>query len=224
MSMSIYDLVYDYINVFYEGVKLNKEQKKTIHLEMKRLLKNGWCSSELSSGFRTAKKKRPEWRALEVSKLFNVKKPQVRNLLKPQVFYYHNELRLTSAPPKREIDYDLGEVRIINEPYFLEMKASYNINDLIDYYIRQVDRDHGNKQRLAGSFGWLLKHYTVEQILFMIDVTVNMCEAEDLSLPQSPLDIQKYFDDAKELIVLKKTDTVEAGGKEIVRKKRFRTS
>lgn len=222
--MSIYDLVYQYIDIFYRHEKLNKEQKKTIHCEIKSLLKNGWCSSDLYEGFIRAKKKRPDYRTLHVRKLFNVKRPKERNLLAPGVFYYHNDLRLTSGPPKRIIDYDSGEVKIINDPYFLEMKASYSVNDLINYYTRFVSGDAGNKSRLIGSFNWLLRNYKVEEILFMIDVTINMCESEDLSLPHSPLDIQKYYREAKELIVLKETDTVLAGGRKIVRKKRAKSS
>lgn len=219
--VSIYDIVFDYIELFFSNKKLTKEQKKTIHQQIKTLLSDGWCYSDIYRIFHTTKHKP----TLYVTHLFKGKKPKEKNLLKPGKFYYHNDLRLTSKPPKRVIDYDTGEIKIINEPYFLEMKASYSINDLIHYYIRQTGQ--GNEQdipRYLGSFQWLLKHYTVEEILFMIDIMVNMQKSEDLPPIQSPLDIQKYYREAKEIRQEKKTETVLSGGNKIVRKRRTRRS
>lgn len=221
-AVSIYDIVHKYIETFYKNERLDKEQKKTIHAEVKRLLSYGWCSSELYDVFKRANRKDA---TLKVSTLFRSKRPKSKNLLEPGKFYYHNDLRITSKPPKREIDYDSGEIRVINEPYFLEMKASYTVDDLISYYIRQVGR--GSKQdfpRFRGSFEWLLRSFTLEEILFMIDTTVNMCQSEDMPLPMSPLDIQKYYREAKIIRTEKKTETVLAGGKKIVRKRRTRSS
>lgn len=222
---SIYDIVYNYIELFYPKEKLNKEQKKTIHQQVKRLLRNGWCSSELCEGFKNAKRKRHE-QTLHVSKLFTGKKPRNINLLESGVFYYHSELRLTSAPPKREIDYDSGEITVINEPYFLEMKASYTVDDLIRYYAKQTRiklLDH-EISRFKGSFNWMLKTYSLEDVLFMIDATVNMCMSEDMPMPQSPLDIQAHIKDARDARNQKITETIQAGGDKIVRKKRTRSN
>lgn len=222
---SIYDIVYDYIDIFYTDESPTREDKKTIHSEVKKLLELGWCEEELVKGFKEGKKKRPDIYSAKVSQLFTPKKPKRINLIRPNVFYYHNDLRLTCAPPKREIDYDSGDITVINEPYFLEMKASYSIEDLIHYYRRQVGTSKSDdNNRFKGSLLYLLKSYTVEELLFMIDIMVNTCKADDLPLPSSPLDSQKYYKEAKEVINLKKTETIQAGGKAIVRKKRIRTS
>lgn len=222
---SIYDIVYDYIDTFYRDESLSREDKKTIHSEVKKLLERGWCADEIIGGFRTAKGKRPDNISLKVTRLFTAKRPKQINLIKPGVFYYHNDLRLTCAPPKRDIDYDSGKITVINEPYFLEMKASYSVEDLVHYYKRQVGTGRSNDtNRFKGSLLYLLKSYSIEELLFMIDAMVNNCKAEDLPLPDSPLDSQKYYKDAKEVINLKITETIHAGGKAIVRKKRTRTS
>lgn len=221
---SIYDIVYDYIDTFYRDESLDREDKKTIHLEVKKLLMNSWCTDEIISTFKAAKKNRPDIFSLKVAKLFVSKRPKKINLIEPGVFYYHNDLRLTCGPPKREIDYDTGIVTVINDTYFLEMKASYSVEDLIHYYMRQVGKSKSDDtNRFKGSLLYLLKSYTVEELLFMIDVMVNTCKADDLPLPSSPLDSQKYYKEAKEVISLKKTETIQAGGKAIVRKKRIRT-
>lgn len=221
---SIYDIVYDYMGLFYEGKRLSKEQKKTIHQEVKKLLQAGWCSSELYSAFKGVKRKSPDLQTLKVSTAIRGTRKQEVNLLKQSTFYYHNALRVTSPPPKREIDYDSGEIKTIDTQYFLEMRASYTVNELVDYYGRQLGtklRSH-EKSRYIGSFKWLLKTYDIEMILFMIDATVNMCIAEDMPMPYSPLDIQKYYREAELAYNEKRTETIVSGGNKVVRKRRTR--
>jgi hypothetical protein len=222
---SIYDIVYDYIDTFYPNEKMNKEQKKTIHREVKKLLQNGWCSSELYMGFKDASKKKAK-PTLNATQLFRGKRRKKENLIEPGTFYYHNDLRLTSAPPKREIDYDSGEIKVINEEYFLEMKASYTVDDLIKYYSRQtgVKLPAYEQKRYIGTFNWLVGVYGVEMVLFMIDITVNMYMADDQPMPYSPLDIQKYKREAKQIRDQKITENVHSGGNKIVRKKRLRSN
>lgn len=221
---SIYDIVYDYIDTFYRGVKLSGDDKKTIHHEVRKVLAKGWCADEIMKMFKEAKRKRPSFQSLKLSCLFTAKSRKKLNLIHPDVFYYHNDLRLTCAPPRREVDYDSGEVKVINEPYFLEMKASYSVDDLVYYFQRQTNSKKGDPNRLKGSFGYLLKSYKVEEILYMIDVMVNTCLSEDMPLPDSPLDCQKHYKDAMKMRDNKRTETILAGGKKVVRKKRVRSN
>lgn len=223
--VSIYDIVYDYIDMFYADERLIKEDKKTIHKEIKKILDKGWCADDIKKCLRDVKRKDPKRRSLEVSRMFTARNKPKLNLLKPDVFYYHNDLRLTCGPPKRKLDIDSGEITVINETYFLEMKASYSVEDLVKYYMRQVGESHkSDVNRFKGSMIYLLKRYSVEEILFMIDTMINMSKAEDLPLPDSPLDCQRHHKQAKEVINLKTTETIYAGGNKIVRKKRTRTS
>lgn len=224
MARSIYDLVYEYIDIFFPNEKLKGSEKKIVHKEIKLLLKDGWCEDELISNFRIFRRKNREVRTLHARKTCVKKSKKRKNLLDCSEFYYHNDLRLTSPPPKREIDYDSGEIKVINEPYFLEMKASYSVEDLVKYYGRQCGlrlRDD-EIRRYAGSFNWLLKIYTVDAILFMIDAAVNICRSEDQPLPRSPLGIQDYERSARENYDKKKTETVISGSDKVVRKPRKR--
>lgn len=220
-NISIFDIEDDYVGMVYDKTTPTKADRKTIRAELRALLNSGWCSSELYDGFRNTK----EYETPFVSDLFEGKRPRMKNLINTGTFYYHNDLRITSPPPKRMIDYDSGEITTISDPYFLEMKASYTMEDLILYYVRQVGNIHRpDHQRFEGSFNWLMKFYTVQQILFMIDVMVNTCQCEDLSPPESPLDIQRFYRDARIIYTEKKTETLIAGGKAIVRKNRTRRS
>lgn len=226
MTLSVYDLVHEYIRIFFPKKKLTKEQKKRIRQEINELLDKGWCADEIIEGFLSYKKRYPNASTMLVTTMFTTRTKKKINLLKPGKFYYHNDLRLTSPPPRKEIDYDSGEIKTISEPYFLEMRADYTIDDLTDYYIRQfrLKPNMNDRKRYRGSLLYLLKQDSLEKLLFMIDATANHCQAEDRSAPRTPLDITEQKKDALEARSAKITETALAGGKKIVRKKRVRTS
>jgi len=222
---SVFDLVYDYMDRFFPGEKLNKKEKQTIHNEIKKVLRYGWCSVDITRRFRDIKRKHPDLKTLKVSRLFSGRKPPQKNLLDPDVFYYHNVLRITCKPPRREIDIDSGEIINISEPYFLEMRACFTMDDLIDYYCKQfrIKLHKQERARYAGAFQWLLKMIDIEIILFMIDVAANTCLSEDKPAPSTPMDIRKYVREAMEIRDLKETEAVLSGGNKVVRKKRTRS-
>jgi hypothetical protein len=225
MTLSIYDIVHEYLSLFKK--KATKEFRRTVKNDIKELLANGWCADEIIKVIQQKHRSKPDVNNMYPSFWFATKRPKKRNLLTPGKFYYHNDLRLTSPPPKRELDYDTGEIKIVsNVPYFLEMKASYTIDDLIRYYAKQfrIKITKEDWSRYQGSFNWLLKNYKLETILFMIDATVNHCEAEDLPVPSTPLEIRNYYREALEAKNAKKTEAVLSGGNKIVRKKRMQPS
>ncbi|MNP02927.1 hypothetical protein D3C76_947930 [compost metagenome] len=229
---SIYDLVYDYIDRFYPGEKVDNDSKRAIHREIKRLLKRGWCSVDILRRFQQIDRDKRMSAQVKtrigtnVRKLFNQQTPTVVNLLDPGEFYYHNVLRITSKPPKRHLDIDSGEIVTINDVYFLEMRDSFTAEDLVEYYCKQFNiKIHRQEQaRFAGAFQWLLKMDDIEIILFMIDYAANLCNSEDYPPPRTPMDVRKYRREAMEVRNLKATEAVLSGGNQIVRKKRTRSS
>ena len=218
---SVYDLVEEYRDIFCPDERFEREEKKQLVRTLKECLDAGWNSAEIIQAFRVYKRTGDDYLEFDITRMMEGKS-RVPNLLRSRTFYYHNALRLTSAPPRREIDYDSGEIRCINEPYFLEMKASYNQDDVVDYYIRHVkpQMKPGIKNRYKGVFTYLLRSYNVEEILFMIDVTVNNILSNEIRKPNTPFDIEKFYDDAMMMRDNKKTETMQSGGKKIVRKKR----
>lgn len=229
---SIFDLVHDYIDRFYLDVEIEKDEKIAIHRDIKRLLKRGWCAEDIQRRFRQVDRS-PNMRSqvrkrigTQVRKLFDQLKPESQNLLSPSIFYYHNALRLTSRPPKRQFNIDEGTFVRINDPYFLEMRASFTVEELVAYYARQFGmRLHRQEySRYIGSFNWLLGMYDVELILFMIDESANMVKAENYKPPRKPMDIDKYKADAIRTRERKRSEAVIAGVNEVVRRKRTRSS
>lgn len=217
---SVYDLVEEYREVFCPDEKFEREDKKELVKSLKACLDKGWNAHEIIQTFRVYKRKNDELE-FDISKMMRGKSA-TPNLLNSRRFYYHNALRLTSAAPKREIDYDSGQIICVNEPYFLEMKASFNVDDLIDYYVRHLkpETKRDTVSRYKGTFGYLLRSYNVEEILFMTDVLVNHVLSNDARKPSTPFDIEKFYNEAKEMRDKKKTEAVLSGGKKIVRKKR----
>jgi hypothetical protein len=230
---SIYDLVYEYINKFYKDQRADAETKQTIHREIKRLLQRGWCSEDILRRFQQVDRNKALSAQVHkrigphVRKLFNQLTPDHQNLLDPNRFYYHNVLRLTSSPPKRQLDVDSGRVIIAaSEAYYLEMRDSFTVDDLARYFckqfrFRETQQDVG---RYVGGFNWMLKHEDIEELLFMIDITANYCRAEKYDPPRTPMDIRRYRKEAMDARNFKETEAVASGGNRIVRKKRTQSS
>lgn len=217
---SVYDLVEEYRDVFCPDEKFERGEKKELVRSLKACLDKGWNSHEIIQAFRVYKKKGYELE-FDVTKMMRGRSA-TPNLMNSRRFYYHNALRLTAAAPKREINYDSGEIISVNEPYFLEMKASFNVDDLVDYYVRHIKPEtrKDTASRYKGVFSYLLKSYNVEEVLFMIDALVNHVLSNDAKKPSTPFECENYYTEAVEMRDKKKTEAVLSGGKKVVRKKR----
>ncbi|WP_422661707.1 hypothetical protein ACK8P5_26660 (plasmid) [Paenibacillus sp. EC2-1] len=227
MICSIYDLVHEYINIVYPNDRPKGERKKTIHREIKNMLKSGWVADELIEGFKAWARRHPDKPTLYPSKIFVNRSKKKKNIIPVGRFFYHNLLRIAPPPPKRHIDYDLGEITTVGDmEYYLEMRASMTVNDLADYYFKQFGMKPASsiKKRVTGSLGYLLKNYDVEMLLFMIDVSANECHSEDLSPPRTPLDLEDHDEAARMIRDTKRTEAVISGGNKIVRRKRVQRS
>lgn len=217
---SVYDLVEEYRGIFCPDERFEREDKKVLLRSLKKCLNSGWNAHEIIQAFRVYKKRGYELE-FDVTKMMRGRSA-TPNLLNSRRFYYHNALRLTAAAPKRVINYDTGDIISVNEPYFLEMKASFNVDDLVEYYVRHIKPQtmQDTVSRYKGVFGYLLKSYDVEAILFMVDALVNHVLSNDAKKPSTPFDCEKYYDEAREMRDKKKTEAVLSGGNEVVRKKR----
>ena len=140
----------------------------------------------------------------------NNTKPKVINLINPKRIYFHKELRITQKPPTLEFDYNTGKVIRTQEPYFLEMKSTYTINNIIKYYKDTINPlKKINEKRIDGAFRWLLKNYDLEILLYMIDISsyeenkilnpldIRNCEYEAMEKYQSILKLSKLNGDDK---------------------------
>jgi hypothetical protein len=90
--------------------------------------------------------------------------------------YFHYNLQIHSKPNS----VDPVTLTVIKQPYYLEMKQRYTMNDLLDYYYNKlsVPIHFRDEKRDKGAFNHLISCYkfdeinTVDFLLFVIDYIV----------------------------------------------------
>jgi hypothetical protein len=135
-----------------------------------------------------------------IGEIMNQKQPP-NNLMERDVFYYHNKLRITS-PPVRVRQNEAGEMVRESSPFFLEMKSNFTLNDLLNYWYQQMNitpSDHMIKQD-EGKFKYILTNYTLDEVLFSIDAARSIRKDRQLRPLRNAFELDKYIEDARELI------------------------
>lgn len=221
-KISVYDLAYGYFKLFYPTETIDSTTKQQVLNNLQQLLDEGWTDLELAYYLKRAKAEGDSGVAQLLS-FFQGKKRKYSNLLKPSEMYYHNELRMTTPPPVIDFDYDTGEtVRVVQE-YFLELRSTMTLQDLMNYfkskshlYIPEIMPDN----RILGSFKWLVNNFEVELILFMIDeAEIHVACGKSAPL-DNPSNIHEFFLAAKLHRQKKMNECKMAGGATIVPRKR----
>jgi hypothetical protein len=73
---------------------------------------------------------------------------------------------------------DTGE--LTNEPttFFLEPRASYTLNEFVDYFyeITNIDQVQNDRKRVSNFFLALLKKYDIDMLLFMTEACIRYKE------------------------------------------------
>lgn len=118
------------------------------------------------------------------------------SLLCKDSFYFHNILQITSKPPS--FDPRTGKETV--SPFFLEMKITYTMNDLIRYFYRKIGLDLMllDTKRDSAAFKYLLDRYAkVAQFVEPIDFVLSLIDhaksiSEDGNTVRSIFDIKNY--------------------------------
>lgn len=95
-------------------------------------------------------------------------------LTKPGQFYYHHTLQMTSKPPH----YDVKLKKEIMEPYYMEMKIRFGMDDLIAYFYRElaIDLELMDKRRDSVRFASLLKKYERLSFVDSLDFVLSLID------------------------------------------------
>lgn len=220
-AYSFYDLVFAFLERFYDEAPPESE-KKRVASEMWHLLLNGWTAEDITNELRMFRGSFPGVRP-DLAELFEHLRRRQQNLLRPDRFYFHNQLRIMPGPPKRSLDLNAGTITKNEEEHFLEMRASYTVEDLTDYYIQQSKESvtANDRKRMVGAFKYLLKTHELEVVLFMVDAGVNAVYSEDLGRDQlSPLKLADYKGAAEMQFAEKRTENIRAGDDCVVPRRR----
>ncbi|MCX7610349.1 MAG: hypothetical protein N2043_02020 [Ignavibacterium sp.] len=227
MNLSIYDLTEQYLNSFYEIEEITKEVKVECLQMMKKILLDKWTDKdiirEMNYFLQTNKNKIPmpsfyRW-------LSNRKNNQTEiNLLHPEHYYAHSELQIRPPKPKRTIDYNEGVVKKQTSDYYLEMRSSYTVHDLMKYYLKLFGGITSIKEhrQLKGAFEYLLRFYNVEMLLFMMDVaSIEVKEKKVKINGKEPFFIEEYKNEAIEILTEKQNEMLIGGCKVVPRKRKL---
>lgn len=220
---SVYDLAYYFIRENnLDGI--GPIEKKNIINEIIEVLNNGATDNDIYKKITKVKKNNKNY-----DKYFRDIRPN-GNLLKHEkiirymnqgTMFYHNELRLRPEAPKVRFDLDSGLMIKEEQEYFLEMKASYTIDDVCDYIGRKkfLRKAVENRARAIGGLKILIKRYSVDKLLFVIDAANDVYSSKNMFL-RSVLDIADYEQEGLENYKSKVTECAISNTDRIVYKRR----
>jgi hypothetical protein len=130
------------------------------------------------------------------------KKEPPNNLMEQDVFYYHSELRSMSPPPKIIRDPETGKMVRRSSEFYLEMKHRFSMQELMDYWYVQMGitpNEHMIRQD-EGKFKYILGNYTLDEVLFSIDMAKTLREERTLRPLRNAFELDKYIEDARDAI------------------------
>ena len=115
--------------------------------------------------------------------------------------YFHNELQIHSKPGSYNPETGVVE----KQPYYLEMRRRYTMDDLLNYYYNKlmVPVQFRNSKRDIGAFKHIINDYrfnninTVDFILFIIDYVVS----KEIKI-SNPLDLKNWAQQTYEYLEL----------------------
>jgi len=191
---------------------------------MASLLSLGWTAEAIERGMKEYSRMYPD-REMDLITFFAGREKRSNNLLRCNTYYFHNILRNIPKPPVSEVDYEAGTITKTSEPYYLEMRASFSLDDLYDYYLSHeslYDKTGLNPKKIRGGLEWLVRQYGLELVLYMINIAADALISNDQPPLDSVMDIQDYLRFAKEALQSRITDVKMTGDDKIVPKKRIR--
>ena len=222
LKVSVYDLTYLYFKNFYQAVP-TEEQIQWVQIQFQKALNRGFVSEELLEAMKRAKEQK-DTRIFTLDQYLKQLTRHRKNLVKDGVFYYHNELRITSPPPTVSYDINSGELIRKVQPYFLEMVASYDVENLMAFFKSKshlYDNQTMSDSRLKGALDWLVNQYDLESVLFMIDAAEQAIAGETAKPLKNPSNLHEFFREGKKTKELKETECKQGGGATIEPKQRL---
>ena len=210
---SIQDLLYKYLT---NNPNTKENDKTNVYRLIKGALKNGYTYNDIINIINNNKSCIKNLKNLCGSKKNNGD----INLLQCK-FYYHNQLRILPPPPVSEYNPYTCTITHSEIEYYLEMRASYTLDDLIEYIKTKTSMKYlfNNKPRLLGALKVQITKYDIDLLLFLIDV-VDVIYCNKKNYLKNIFEIDDYLQEAKECLNLKHTENVINGTNKIVPKKR----
>lgn len=222
--VSLYDIAFYFVETMVNKKLYNGSTKELFTkatATFADMLDNNMTSEQLMKEISNLNK--PITESTNLYSLFSRPDASKENLLKSGTFYYHNLLRCIPAPPQTSWDINTGEIITINEPHFLEMRASITLDEITEYYCKRFEINQLNISinRYKGSIKYMIDKLGIDIVLFMIDTASDIIKADDLQRPTSPVAVGEYEVAARESYFAKVSENKASGDDQIVFKPRI---
>lgn len=157
----------------------------------------------------------------EMFPFYRFKNKQNKNLLKQGIRYYHKELNIMSKLNPIHHNVDTGIITSQGNEYWIEPRASYTLEELINYMYSKnmIDKDEFPTGRMHGLIKSMVNQYGLEILLFMIEHASRMHDSDHRMFNVREFDTYhsiavSYFEEAK-------NNCTYSGGADYVPRKRM---
>jgi hypothetical protein len=188
-------------------VMATESTTKRAEKTFRQMLSEGYSPEEIQSAIHTYKKAHPNKEDLEhlitVEQIFDgiPKKSVPKGLMRDGVFYFHPRLQVAPGAPVMTINEDGEFVSLDNDEFFLEIRPSFTMAELVDYFYKRTGTRNQNYKRDSRAFEYVLDQIIIDEplnaldlILFTIDAAVALAFDLDRPMPNA-LEIEDYLND-----------------------------
>ena len=217
-AISVQDLTYLYAYHNFD-VEPDIETIREICRDICKLISNGYCATDIVQRIKGSTQHTP---VLDLMR----SKDGKHNIIDPYRFYYHNQLRIVPDVIVSELATEEDNLLVDeSEKFFLEMKATYTIDNLIHYYYGLLSTDtsllqYKEQQRV---FGWLLKQHDLDLLLYMVDEFVEDILGKHKEVPLNPFDASRFIIKARDNLMAKRAEAKESDYDRIIPRERLLT-
>lgn len=137
-------------------------------------------------------------------------------------FYYHPLLQETAKPAKYVMNQeDQSYEKVEEEPFFLEVRTTFTLDDLVDFFLHMNQDDYPNRKGIKTQFQNILPRYGLDLVLYMIEASVLPNENGTVHLPKTPrfLENTEIISEGKRLLANRYRDFKEENIYGIIPKK-----
>lgn len=190
---SVYDLAAFYTMLFV-GRKINKDELANIINKFSYILDKGYTLKECTSIMLRYMNSIENKSNFHISNILNYTSKH-ENILKQSQMYFHKELRIQPEPSVTDIDYNTGTMVSTKQEYFVEIAASYTIEDLMKYLLSfgYVNTYQWQYSRLKGLIEHYVKKYGIDTVLFMFEAIADNIEDREFDFNK----FDNYYQTAK---------------------------
>ena len=205
---SVYDLAAFYIKL-YVGRSVNKDELNYIIKSFSSILDMGYSLNECVKILLDNMNNKQGFKIMFIKRYTS----KFENIIKQNQIYYHKELRIQPKPNVIDVDYNTGTMISTKQEYFVEMAASYTIEDLMKYLLSfgYVNTYQWQYSRLKGLMEHYIKKYGIDTVLFMFEAIADNIEDGDFDFNK----FDNYYQTAKNYMDNIKNNCSTNGGDKI---------